>query len=491
MTALRAIPGVLLRHRAFAVAFAAGLAMRVITMLGFPPAIWFGGDSASYLHTGLALRPSTSRLSGYGVALAFLKVFHSFAVVTAAAHLEGLAIAVMIYALLRRYGLPGWGATLAALPVLLDAYQIQLEQEILATPTFAVLVMAGLTLALWWRDGRPTWATATAALALGMAAVTWPVGLPVLILFIGYLSIRKAGWRALVTGVVAGALPLGLYLGWFDANYGKAAFNFSDGVFLWSRTMTFADCAVIKPPADERPLCPRQPVSARPPASIFVWEAASPLRSLPWPRFSPQTNALARNFALRAIAAQPGGYARTVLDDFLLTFSWDRPSHASRLHSEKYQFSLATRDWAPAGSQPSRALPKEQRDYTGGAGAATRAVPPFSSWMIFYQRYVFLRGPLVAIALLLGLAGIVASWLRGGLRRLRDWGGPALFPWLAAMAMLLVPVATADFSVRYVVPAQPVACLAAALAFVSLRVARSRAPDRLRVAWASRVPLES
>ena len=30
-------------------AFGLGIVVRLITMLGFPPAIWFGGDSASYL----------------------------------------------------------------------------------------------------------------------------------------------------------------------------------------------------------------------------------------------------------------------------------------------------------------------------------------------------------------------------------------------------------------------------------------------------------
>ena len=78
-------------------------------MLGFPPAIWFGGDSASYLSTALYHAPGTSRVSGYGVVLFVLKPFHSFAVVTAVQHLMGLAVGVMIYALLRRYGLPGWG----------------------------------------------------------------------------------------------------------------------------------------------------------------------------------------------------------------------------------------------------------------------------------------------------------------------------------------------------------------------------------------------
>ena len=93
----------LARHRFFSAAFIAGLALRVVTMLGFPPAIWYGGDSISYLSTALHLYPGTSRESGYGVMLYLLRPFHSFAVVTGVQHLMGLAIGVMIYALLRRY----------------------------------------------------------------------------------------------------------------------------------------------------------------------------------------------------------------------------------------------------------------------------------------------------------------------------------------------------------------------------------------------------
>ena len=167
------------RYRLFAVAFTLGLALRVITMLGFPPAIWFGGDSASYLSTALRLVPGTSRLSGYGLMLLVLRPFHSFAAVTAVQHLMGLALGVMIYALLRRYGLPDWGATLAALPVLLGAYQIQLEHEILPSAAFSFGVLSAITLTLWWlvREpdaGRPSWPAVTAGPLLAVSATYWP-----------------------------------------------------------------------------------------------------------------------------------------------------------------------------------------------------------------------------------------------------------------------------------------------------------------------------
>ena len=466
---MRRIALFLVRHRFFVVAFMVGLALRVVTMLGFPPAIWYGGDSISYLSTSLSLYPGTSRESGYGLQLYVLRPFHSFAVVTGAQHLMGLGIAVMIYALLRRYGLPGWGATLAALPVLLDVYQIQLEQEILASATFGFIVMAAITLILWWRDKPPLWAAAAAGMLLGFGSTLWPVGLPLLILYLAYLVIRKIGWQAFAGALVAGVLPLALYASWFDVRYHRVAFNYSDGIFLWSRTMTFADCAVIKPPAYDDALCPKQPVPDRPSASTFIWEPNSPLNALPGPKFSPRNNALALHFAIRAIAAQPVEYAKDVLDDFALTFTWNRPPHPSALLAERSQFAFATSNWEPAGTAGARALAREQRTYTGGSLATTRAVQPFASFMRGYQRVFSLRGTMLAVLLLIGLAGIVRAWGGGGLRRRREWGGPGLFPWTAAFTMLLLPNVTADFSERYAVPAMPVVCLAAALAFVSVK----------------------
>ena len=103
MTGVSGPAGRLRGHWLFTAAFLLGLVLRVVTMAGFPPAIWFGGDSASYLSTALRLAPGTSRLSGYGIMLRVLEPFHSFAVVTAVQHVMGLAMAAMSYALLRRY----------------------------------------------------------------------------------------------------------------------------------------------------------------------------------------------------------------------------------------------------------------------------------------------------------------------------------------------------------------------------------------------------
>jgi hypothetical protein len=484
------------RPRLFTVAFGLGLALRVITMLAFPPAVWFGGDSASYLSTALRLVPGTSRLSGYGLMLLMLRPLHSFAAVTAVQHLLGLALGVMIYALLRRYGLPDWGATLAAVPVLFSAYQVQLEHEILPSAAFSFLVMSAITLTLWWPvaetpgaglppgAGRLAWPVVTAGLLLAVSATFWPVGGPLLVLLLIYLAVRRAGWRVLAATVAAAVLPLTGYLGWFDHTYHHLAFSNSDGVYLWSRTMTFADCAVIKPPPMEAGLCPRQPVGRRPAASTFIWEPGSPLNNLPGKKFSVAKNALAMNFALRAIAAQPAGYLTAVLHDAALSFTWNIANHPSALMTRRYEFAYATRHWIAPGYVvvPGHTVAADELAY--GGATSTRAVAPFAGWLIGYQRFVYLRGTLLAAILLIGLGGVARAW-RGGRRAFagrgggvrasrargggagasRARGGPGLLPWLASVTLLLVPVMTADYSERYVLIAAPAACLAAGLAF--------------------------
>ena len=82
-----------------------------------------------------------------------------------------------------------------------------------------------------------------------------------------------------------------------------------------------------------------------------------------------------------------------------------------------------------------------------------------------YQRYAYLPGTLLGVILLGGLAGMAVR------RRVSGAG----LPWAFAVTILLVPPMIADFDLRYLVPAVPAACLAAALAF-----ARRRPPDQRR-----------
>jgi hypothetical protein len=440
------------RHWLFGLVLAGAVVVRVLVMLAFRPIMWFGGDSASYLATGLRLVPDPSRVGGYGFMLRALLPLHSFAVVAGVQHVMGLAIGLIIYLLARRYGLPAWGATLAAVPVFFDAYELQLEQDVVPDIPFSLLVFIALYLLLRSPGERRPAFAAAAAFCLGLTAITWPVGLALLAVLLIALIIRRAGWLALVAALVAGAVPVVGYAAWFDVHAHQFSLTRSDGVYLWSRTMSFANCAVIKPPADQRILCPPSE-GPRQAASLYIWSGNSPLLRMPGGRFSARTNSLALHFALRAIAAQPGGYLAAAGHDFALSFYWDRPVHPDAGIVDRYQFADATTAWVPAGMGAigGGTVASDQAAYNGGRPAPTRAVQPFASWLVSYQRYVYLRGTLLGVILLGGLAAMIARRRAAGL------------PWAFAVTILLVPPMIADFDLRYLLPAMPAACLAAAL----------------------------
>ena len=83
------------RHWLFGLVLVAALVPRILVALAFRPVMWFGGDSASYLATGLRLIPDPSRVGGYGFMLWALRPLHSFALVAAVQHLMGLAMGVL------------------------------------------------------------------------------------------------------------------------------------------------------------------------------------------------------------------------------------------------------------------------------------------------------------------------------------------------------------------------------------------------------------
>ena len=130
-------------HPVFTGLLLAGLALRVVTFFAYRPALIYY-DSTRYLDRLHDLEPSTLRPLGYPLFLKLLPTDWELAVVPAVQHLFGLAIAVLIYAVLLRLGLPKlWGA-LATVPVLFDGYQLNIEQYILSEPLFELLLVGGL-----------------------------------------------------------------------------------------------------------------------------------------------------------------------------------------------------------------------------------------------------------------------------------------------------------------------------------------------------------
>ncbi len=469
---MRVMPAVIWRsfsrliagNRLFAAALVPALALRVDAELGYRWQSWFN-DSFTYVRTAVTLTPDTTRPSGYPLYLWLLSPAHSYLLVTASQHLMGLLVAVMIYALARhRFGAPAWVAVLATLPVLYDGFEIQLEHLIMADTLFLFLAMAAVTIVLW--SPRPSWRACLAAgLLLGVSSVVRPTGLPLLaVLALYVIIVNWRGWRPLVAGLaacgVAFAVPVLGYEAWYESAHGEFAMTDSTGVFLYSRVMTFADCSRMSLPTDLLPLCTSVPPDKRPIAQAYIWTPISPLSRYSEPMFSPTVNKLAEKFAIAAIEAQPLDYARTVWDDTVRSFEWNRSVFPNGQTYDAYLFSSQPLE-VPAGSYGGY---QSVEAYYAHGNPQTVVVDPFAAVIRDYQRYVWLPGTVYGVILLIGLFGIVRRWRRAG--------RAALLPWLCSLALIVVPAATAEFDYRYVTTAVPFACLAAAMAFGTAGLAR-------------------
>jgi hypothetical protein len=459
----RLTPAALWRHhRLFTVAVLISVVPRIIAALGFRPALLIQ-DSFSYMYDGVHLRADPLRPSGYPMLLWVLQPFHSLLLVTALQYLMGIGMGVIIYTLLRSRGVPAWGATLAAAPTLLDSREVWLESSILPDTLFTFVILVAVILLLTTRTPR-VWQTALAGLLVAWASVIRGNGAFVFVAVFLFLLVRRVGWRALLACVAAFAIPLLGYMAVFDHEHGQFDITDSTGLFVWARTTSFADCAVIKPPPDLQPLCPdRQPgypgdgpapawsvhylMNERSPAA-YMWDPGVWYRHDAHPGYTGYNNKLAEEFAIRAIEAQPLAYLKTVGVGLMHTFLWtDRPESYLSMHFT---------------TQPhvAKLAPYQRHDEMLYAHTTsnTHPVQPWAFFMFMYQLPVYFPGIAFFLVMLGGLAGVVRRW--------RGPGSFAALPWAVALINLVVPIALTEADYRYAISAVPFACLAAGMAFM-------------------------
>jgi hypothetical protein len=203
--------------------------------------------------------------------------------------------------------------------------------------------------------------------------------------------------------------------------------------------------------------------------------------------FTPRLSQLSDSFGKLAIESQPLAYAGAAARDLLTPFGWNRVGSSGSLEDSLgnvtgtgalFQFETAepglpsfvtsgTGGWAGA------------REFGGANLGLPRVVQPWARFLWLYQ-HVYVRGPIVAAILVLGLAGVVLRFRRRAWRDGR-WGGLGLLPWLIGATLIIVPPMTAGYSYRYLLAAVPFLCLAAGLAFAGqgslgpwLRTVRNR-----------------
>jgi len=441
----RGAPTVARRHWPALVLLAAGLALRVAAELAYRPALFFV-DSVRYLYDAEGMDPV-----GYKGPLRALLFIGNFDLVTAAAHLLGLAMAVVIYLLLIRRGVNRWLAALAIAPVLLDAYQVQIEQMIMPDVWFEALIVAGLAILLW-RPAAGWRRVAAAGIVLGTSATVAQVGEALLLPAVIYLLAAGGGWRQAIGKAavmcVAFGLPIATYCSVSDALTGDFFLSHSGVTSLYGRLAAAADCATLKLPSDERGMCPTAAQAAHGP-DWLEYNDGSPIR--PYYSNLPrgEVDSLISDFNHRVLHQQPlrvaGAYGRDVVKLFALT----RDGRPGDTPISRWQFQTRYTYFPPWTSEA--VVKTATARFGGGSPAVWR---PAASFLRSYQLGGgYTPGPLLLVLAVAGLFGSVVAVVR---RRL-DPGTRGL-----ALACLLMFGSGAfvilvsdwfEFSWRYQLPA--------------------------------------
>jgi hypothetical protein len=433
----------------------------VVVQIAFRPAL-IHSDAPTYLAFLDHRTPNNYHPAGYGLLelLPLSAITPSVAAVAATQHIMALAVAVLTYALLRRWGVGGVLATLATLPMLFDSLQLIVEQTVLSDTLFELLLVSAVVLLGWRRHPGAAMALA-AGLLLGASTTVRLVGEPLVLAGAAYCLLVGDGWKgklkASIAVIVGFALPVGAYATWYHAEHGVYALSQFTGKTLYARTTSFVDCSRLSVPKYERVLCPQEPLGHRLDPSYYTWNDPRTIPRLRLPSGVTRDQAL-RQFAMAAIRQQPAGYAEIVARDFVLNFDLWRTNRFEYFSGSKWNF----------GHFPIAHLREGiRRAYLEHGGLLT-VHQPYAEALAQYQRVGYFPGPLLLGCLVLGLLGAV------GVGRARHSGKRSMCALLTVTGtgLLLLPAITSMFSWRYQMPAFFLLPAAAALAITALRGTR-------------------
>ena len=444
-------------HWLFAGLLALGALVRVVAQVAFSPAFVFS-DGPTYLGMVDAMSPSPDRPVGYGVVLRVLSwVTRDVAAVAVLQHVLGLVTAVVIYALLVRRGVRRGVAALATAPVLLDAMQLSLEHSALSDVLFDLVVVAAVAV-LAWRPSPTVPVAAVAGLLLGLSVLVRVVGQPTVLAGVLFCLVAATTWRArlLTSAVLVAAflVPLVPYAAWYHAENGSWALTQAGGRALYMRTTAFVDCDRLELPDYEVPLCPAEPLGERLDPTDYGWHRPNGSHGLTPPAGITPDQAM-RDFARRAIAAQPAEYARVVGRDFVGSFA--------PVRDDFFEYDTAWK-WRFGGWVDYEPTDYMRQAYAAHGGEQLTVAQPWANLLAAYGSVVYLWGPLMALLLVLALVGLVVP--RRGARSLRP---VVLLVGSIGVGLALAPDVTAQFTWRYQLPMVILVPVAAALAWTRLR----------------------
>jgi hypothetical protein len=260
------------------------------------------------------------------------------------------------------------------------------------------------------------------------------------------------------------ALPVFTYMAHYRAWTGHYGLTPIGGRVFYGRAAVLVDCDRIEIPANQRDLCPREPLGQRLKVDNYTWNAESPANSHTPPPGMTVDESL-RSFAIQVFRQQPLDTARAVLIDMGKNFWPTKAQFPNDVDVGRWHFKEVHADYGG------------NLEMIAAFGAEPEVNLPLARWLIRYQRFGFTPGTVLGLALLVGLlAGFGVGRARqspGEGERQRAGGRgsalrPACLAWSFAGATVVLLPAVYEFSWRYMLPGLVTLPVAGALGLTAL-----------------------
>lgn len=461
-----ALARVIRQHWLLALLVLAGAVLRAIVHLAYRPALLYI-DSYRYLNDVGVFYPGGINPVGYEFFLAPLLWLGGLSVVATVQHLLGLALGVGVYVLLRRFAVRRWLAALAAAPVLLDAYQLQIEANIMSDLLFQVVLLAAIYLLCFWGTPGPRLAAGAGAV-LAFGVITRSVGVTLVVPVAAFVLLAaglrpREGWksRLVATGALVGVFAAGVlaYATFSAVASGRFGIGGSTGGgVLYGRAAVVADCGNLGLTREEYLVCPYEDSPAKRRELgidhyLHHFDVSVTRDELPEDM---DISAAQRGMTNKVIAQQPLEIAGGIVRDFLKGFAPTRTQSVGDVPLDRWHFQvdypLYATDWYTN---------EWSEIYDGGP---VRVRTELASFLRDYQLHggytpgiVLGFGMLLAAVALIGVGRAVRSGMRAVI----------LLP--AGMIMALLSTAAAmEFSWRYQLPGLVLIPIAGALAATAI-----------------------
>ena len=430
----------------------AGALLRLLLVLAWKPAFFGWPDAASYIgvsQSGDFFR-NELRPAGYPVVLrAMNEISPTLLFVVIVHHLLGLASAAIMFFTVARTGISRWLALVPAAVMALAAPVFFMEHSANSEAVFVFLMSVALYCGVRTTEGTSLWWPGLGGLALATAASVRVVALPILILGAVWLlfAVPGAPWRrrgaVMAVGVLGALVLLVPYYAVEYAAEGRVGLS-RNGVWnIYGRVAPFADCSKFTPPTGTQVLCENVPRAKRPYTNqyTFNWYYSPAIRYYgdPHTASSKQTAAV-EAFTWEVVTHQPLDYLEEVGGATLRYiapesfrgygggYSWHDLVHHQVLFNSTYN---------PLGLRDARPHYTDSKRFSVNRNLI--------SVLRTYESGTRIQGP---VFVLLALLTFAAPFLTKGRAR-----SAAVLFGISAWVMLIIPVATVEFSARTAAPA--------------------------------------